>query len=250
MTNQSNSDVYREGQIWATYVVNPALQSYQIKSDVQGSKVTLSGTVDTKYDKLLAGTIAQQVKGISTVDNQIKVDPTHVVVTTFIPANVYAQHVQNATTSAEINSKLLWNEYTDGLDIRVSTHGGKVTLTGTADTAKAKQRAQQIAANTVGVHSVDNRITVNGTSAADSNSASQVSDDWIADKVKASYRYTSGMNDGAIDVDVNNGTVSLSGAVDSTMQRQRAIAIAQHIRGVDAVNADGIQVVSGDMTSD
>lgn len=44
-TANKSTDAFREGQLWATYVVNPALQTYNIKSNVEGSKVTLHGTV-------------------------------------------------------------------------------------------------------------------------------------------------------------------------------------------------------------
>jgi osmotically-inducible protein OsmY len=248
MTGQSaqtgpSSDVFREGQIWATYVMNPALQSYRIDSDVHGDKATLTGTVDTKYEKLLAGAIAQQVRGIDTVDNQIKIDPAAIVVTTFVPANAYAQHVRNATTSAEINSQLLSNQYTDGLDIDVKTRDGKVTLTGVADTRKAKRRAGEIAGDTRGVTSVDNQLRVSGDAVANSSSATAlINDDWIADNIRSSFMFTAGMDPGDIDVNVDNRSVTLSGTADSDMERQKAIEIAQQTLGVRSVDADGLRV--------
>lgn len=241
-TNGQSGDSFREGQLWATYVLNPALQAYRIDGDIHGNTATLTGTVDTKTEKLLAAALAQQVKGITTVRNNINVDPAEIVVTTFIPGNVFAQQVRDATTSAEINSQLKWNEYTDALDIDVATQNGKVTLTGSADTQKAKQRAARIAANTEGVRSVNNQLTVSGNNIPEA--PGEENDQWITAKVQSSLGFTAGMNPSDIEVGTTNGIVTLKGTVDSDAQRRQAINIAQDTVGVEGVKADRLQVTT------
>lgn len=232
---------YREGELWATYVVNPVLQSYKIDADVQGHTATLSGTVATHYEKWLAEDLAQATSGIDTVTNNIKVNPDVVVVTLYEPASTYAQHVRNATTSTRVNSLLIWNKYTDGLDIDVSTHDGTVTLTGVADTKKAKQRAGKIAAGTLGVTSVDNQLTVGNANV--NKPEKSLSDKTIANRLQASYLYSFHVDAADLKVKVDNGKATLSGDVTSDFERERAIAIAQHTYGVKAVDASGIDVV-------
>lgn len=240
--SQEAKDAYREGQIFATYVTNPVLESYEIETDVEGPKVTLTGTVETKLEKALAESIAMTTTDVAKVDNNIKVDPELVVVTAVAPVNPYAQHVHNATVSMRVNSQLLWNEYTDGMDIKVRTENGAVTLTGSADTERAKRRAGEIAAHTLGVRAVDNNLVVGGSKMAQSSDMPTHTDAWMKQKLHRSFSYVSGINGADIKVAVNGDTVTLTGMVDSNLQRQRAINIAQHTRGVDAVVAEGLKV--------
>lgn len=252
--SQDAKDAYREGELWATYVVNPVLQSYNIDADVSGDTADLSGTVGTRYEKWLAEDLAQATPGIDTVTNNIKVNPDVVVVTLYTPASTYGQHVRDATTSARVNSMLLWNEYTDGLDVNVKTHNGKVTLTGTADTQKAKQRAAHIAMGVQGVTSVDNQLTVANTNMASSshsgnsdNSNDSLSDQSISNRLQASYLYAFHVDATDLKVNVDNGKATLRGNVANDFERQRAIDIAQHTRGVTQVDASAIDVVGAPM---
>lgn len=238
--SQEAKDAYREGQLFATYVTSPALESYDIESDVEGSTVSLSGTVETSFEKALAEAIAKGLDEVSTVENNIKVD-SETVVLTLVPANGYAQMVQNASTSMRVNSRLLWNEYTDGMDVKVTTRDGEVVLTGVADTEKAKRRAAEIAMMTLGVTSVDNRLTV-ASDAMSQSGKTKITDEWIKDKVATSYRFSTGIDVADINLAVDNSTVTLSGTADSDLERQRVIQIAQDTRGVDAVSADKLKV--------
>ena len=79
----------------------------------------------------------------------------------------FRETVSDATTTATVKSKLLWNRNTGGLAIDVSTENGNVSLEGEADTEASKALAERLAANTDGVHSVTNRIRVTGDSDAD-----------------------------------------------------------------------------------
>ncbi len=72
-------DAFREGQIWATYVINPALQSYQLDVDVDDDTVVLTGTVDSHVEKRLAERIARQADGVERIDNRIDVNPAAVL---------------------------------------------------------------------------------------------------------------------------------------------------------------------------
>lgn len=240
--SQEAQDAYREGQLFASYVTNPALESYEIKSDVEGSTVSLSGTVETSFEKALAEAIASGLEDVTEIDNNIQVDPEMVLLTTVVPINSYAQHVRDASTSMKVNSRLLWNDYTDGLDIDVVTRDGKVTLVGTADTEKAKLRAGEIARTTLGVTALENRLAVKGVAAEDATERVERSDSWIQDKVATSYRYASGIDIADIELAVDGGKVTISGMADGPLERQRVIEIAQHTLGVNAVLADSLEV--------
>jgi hyperosmotically inducible protein len=63
-------------KIKAEMVKNKTLSAFQIEVDTQDNKVTLSGKVKTALEKAEAERVAHSVKGVSTVKNNIVVDPS------------------------------------------------------------------------------------------------------------------------------------------------------------------------------
>jgi hyperosmotically inducible periplasmic protein len=82
------------------------------------------------------------------------------------------------------------------------------------------------------------------TVAAQSDSDQPVSDTWITTKVKADLLASSDVAGLDISVETTNGTVSLSGDVESQAQIDRAKAIAGEIEGVRAVDSSQLKVVN------
>lgn len=234
------TEAYIHGQLWATYATNPTLEARDIDVDVNGSTVTLDGVVETLGEKALAGAIARGLDQVETVENRLRVDP-EVVVVTVTPSRTFAQHVEDATVAANVDAMLLWNQYTDGLDIDVQARDGVVTLTGTADTAGARTRASNVALSVDGVETVLNRMRVE-PGALGSTSDEQVTDEWIEDTLQHVYLYSTAVNSGAIDVEASKGDVTLAGTVDNAFEREAAIQLAQDLRGVDRVESDQLRV--------
>src|SRR4029077_15879025 len=106
-----------------------------------------------------------------------------------------------------------------------------VTLTGSADSAAAKDLAGRLASNTRGVVAVDNRLTFKADKAAVTDSPKGavheeghvVSDSWITTKVKSTLMYSSNVDGSDIDVTTKKGVVTLSGKLDSGAERALAI---------------------------
>lgn len=243
MTGEAR-DAFREGQIWATYVANPALDGYTLDVDVNGNKAVLTGTVESAIQKTLAEQVALRTEGIDSVDNRIKLDPL-LVVTVVDTKPGFGDFVADATISAMVDSKLLWNDYTDGLDIDVSSQFGVVTLTGEADTPHSKALAANLALHTPGVIAVKNMLRVNKTDgevAVVDDGDGKLSDDWIAAKVDSSLLWTTGVDSYEIDVNANDGVVTLRGTVDSDYEKELAIDVAQNVRGIKRVDASGLTV--------
>ncbi|XEA91743.1 BON domain-containing protein [Xanthomonas sp. DAR 80977] len=69
-----------------------------------------------------------------------------------------------------------------------------------------------------------------------------VTDTWITTKVKADLLATKDVSGTDIKVETLNGTVTLSGAVESKAQHDKAIAVAKKIDGVKKVDASGLKV--------
>ncbi|HVF34471.1 MAG TPA: BON domain-containing protein [Candidatus Saccharimonadia bacterium] len=265
------ADARREAQIWTSYAFNPHLRASDISVEVRGDRAYLTGTVDEGVDKELAEQIAKGVEGVARVDNDLVIDADYQPKARDANADRdFATTVEDATITASVKSKLLWNDHTDGLEIDVDTKAGRVTLSGTADTEQAKHIAVRLARNTDGVVSVDNKLTLDtdrataavgtaddgdddgdedkvaatdrdGDGDADPAQA-QVTDGWISTKVKSTLllsRWVDGMD---IDVDTKEGAVKLTGTADSAAERDLAVELAQNIRGVRSVDAAALKV--------
>lgn len=242
--NQDARDAFRHGQIWATFATNPALEARDIDVDVEGDTVTLAGVVETPVEKMLAEAIALSSDGVTRVDNRLRIDPELVVVaTTLLPAHTFAQRVRDASLAARVDSMLLWNQYTDGSDIRVTAKDGQVTLAGMADTEGARDRAAEVARQAMGVSSVVNRLQVDASAPAQANADIEVTDAWIEDKVERTFLYSMLVNSTTLDVEADDGEVTLTGHVDSPMERELAIQLAQDTRGVGRVDAGSVVVL-------
>jgi osmotically-inducible protein OsmY len=102
-----------------------------------------------------------------------------------------------------------------------------------------------VALNTHGVVAVDNQIKVNALKPDAAESGKQavkeagvdISDSWITTKVKSSLLYTSNVAGSAIEVSTDKGVVSLSGRLNSSVEKALAVEVAQNVRGVKNVKS-------------
>lgn len=235
----------QEGSIWTAFALNRHLNPFKLDIAVEDGRATLSGRVESEVQKELAEQVALSVDGIEAVDNRIEVDEG----TAEGSPPKLVQRLQDATLTATVKSKLLWNSNTRGLDIQVKSEDGAVTLSGQAQTPAAKELAGQLAANTDGVREVFNHLSVStaDSSASEIEVAAEeareaISDAWITSKVKASFVYSRNLDALNIDVDTKDGFVSLRGSVLSAAEKRLAVEIARNIRGVRGVDGDALLV--------
>jgi len=163
-TQSAINDAWLDGKLEASLLFNEHLNSFNIDTNVENGVAMLTGTVESDIDRDLAGEIAQSIKGISEVKNQLKVDPEKSGDMAKTDASrerqSFKQSVMNATLTAKVKSQLLLNSNTSGMAIDVDSSNGKVTLTGKVDSAEEKELAERIAENTNGADIVVNRLTV------------------------------------------------------------------------------------------
>ncbi len=250
-STQSLTDVRQEVQIWTTYALNPYLRADSLKVSVKDGKATLTGFVPEGVNKDLAKEIALGVEGIKDVDNQIEVvaEPK---ASESSSMGGFANTIDDATITAAVKSKLLWSRYTEGLKTTVVTKSGRVVLTGTADSAAAKELAGRLAMNTRGVVSVNNGLVVsdakiagkdpvkNTVTSASTDVEKSISDSWITTKVKSTLLYSSNVSGSDIEVTTKSGVVSLVGHLSSGAEKALAIELAQNVRGVKRVESKGL----------
>ncbi|MGV8919007.1 MAG: BON domain-containing protein [Pseudomonas sp.] len=243
------TEARQEGSIWTAFALNRHLSPFNIDVHVENGTARISGKVENQVDRELAEQIALDTKGIEQVDNRLEVDP-NVAAEPGTKANM-AQRFDDATLTATVKSKLLWNSVTEALNIQVDSKNGVVTLKGRAQSADAKELAGSLASNTDGVTEVNNLISLGVADSSapkvqpgDSGTGEVISDLWITSKVKSSLIYSRNLDGLNIKVDTQNGMVTLNGVVANYNEKQLAVEITRNIRGVRGVDADALKVAS------
>lgn len=246
------TEARQEGSVWTAFALNRHLSPFSIDVEIENGVAVLTGEVESEVDRDLAEQVALGVEGIREVDNQLKVEGETVDRNAADDSGAtFSTRFNDATTTATVKSKLLWNRNTEGLDINVDTRNGVVTLQGNADSSEAKELAERLARNTEGVRQVDNQLEVNAEAGkadkardkADQAGAA-ISDAWISSKVKSSFLFNSSLDGLDISVDTKGGQVTLGGQVATSAEKDLATEIAENIRGVQGVNADSLRVGS------
>jgi len=157
-------DAWLDGKVETALLVNRHLNNFKIDTDVKGRTVMLTGTVNSDIDKELAGEIAKGIKGVNKVENNLTVEkPDNMDYDDEMDGDTdrsFSNWYNDATTTAAIKSKLLWNGETSGLKVNVDTLYGKVTLKGHVNSSAEKDLVEKIAENSDGVRSVDNQLEV------------------------------------------------------------------------------------------
>lgn len=237
----------QEGSIWTAFALNRQLSPFKLSVKVVQGTATLEGKVESEVDRELAERLALNIQGVDKVDNRLLLDAG--LAEQSLARQGFAQRIDDATLTATIKSKLLWNASTHGMATEVTTQDGVVTLKGQAQTADAKQLAGTLASNTDGVYEVNNLISLGAADTATTRAETAakqteeaISDGWITNKVKASFILSRNLDGLSIDVTTKDGIVSLTGTVVSTEEKSLAVEMARSIRGVRGIDADRLRV--------
>lgn len=180
---------------------------------VEEAAVTLSGSVPNATARRSAFTDAWAVRGVKSVNNKITVAP---------PSEAPVPSDETITTNAE--NALDWNAAIDATDIRVGAESGLVSLNGTVDAYWKKMEAADVVASLVGVIDVENELAVVPTE--------DTLDKTVAEDVVMALERDALINAENVTVEVENGTVTLSGTVTSWAARRAAYEAALYTTGV------------------
>lgn len=200
---------------WSAYV-DDAL----IDVEVKNGHVTLSGTVGSLAEKSHARDAAW-VAGVESVDYD-RLDVKWWTRDDRLREDKYVKKTARELETA-VKDALRYDPRVNAFDIEPEAQAGYVTLRGTVDNIKAKRAAAQDARNIVGVWAIDNKIKVRPRPTADGLIERRVEEALLRDPNIERYR---------IDVDVNDGIVSLYGTVDSTYEKSLADDAAARQAGV------------------
>ena len=271
-TGTAGRDTDRPAPAWITtkiqaqYFVDPDIKPWAVDVTTgSGGVVTLEGMVDSAEDKSKAVRIARETEGVTRVEDRLRVGAAGR--RTDAGANaptVTAPAQPDAWVTAKIQAKYFVDDEVKARNIDVTTQNGVVTLHGSVGSEAERRQAVAIARNTDGVREVTDQLRVDaGISAEDrapvaaepgrtpaTGSAAERTpakrsdrelitvdqpDPWITMKIQSKYFLDADVKGRQIDVDTNNGVVTLKGTVDSAQQKQEAEQIARETEGVKRV---------------
>jgi len=197
-----------------------------IKIDVQDGVVSLSGTVENMGQLRRAEKIAYGVSGVHSVKNGLKVD---------MRGDMPDQKIADSVASAIRGS--VWFDIFDWVEGNVKD--GKVTLRGAVREPWRRGEYERLAEGLRGVAQVDNQIVALPLSPFDDQLRIV-----IAQNIYGSPQFTRYANRSLppIHIVVENGKVTLKGAVNSQLEKQLAGVIANQTQ---AFAVDNQLVVDG-----
>lgn len=157
-------EAYLVGKLNSAYALRPELNPLDIRVGVDGDTVLLQGRVDSVVEKDLAAEIAKGMTEVSQVRNELRVapgDPRGSGGGDEASANAgFAQAVSDAATTAQVKTRLLASDSTEGMAIDVDTQRSVVTLSGAVDSPAQSEMAETIARKTDGVIRVVNALQI------------------------------------------------------------------------------------------
>ena len=220
------------GAVRETLGFNPRMRASETLVQVLGGVVTLAGTVSNLRTKQDAEQDARHVVGVGNVHNLLKVRP--------------ARLVPDEDIGQSITAALTRDPYVGHCDCHVQVHGGQVLLSGRVNAPFEVEQAGNVAAGVSGVVDVNNRLEIPGPDAGNGSTTSFVGEDdqnkkgaapdlALAARIRARYCWSASLHDQDVDVRVENGRATLSGTVDTWLDRKHA-AQAAHEAGAREVN--------------
>ena len=198
---------------------NTIVDAEAIEIEVEDDVVTLSGQVDSLYEKQLAARLAE-VTGVQEVDtSNLDVRWTDRDGDA-LPRT--SQELQQAVRMA-----LSLDPRLDAFELEIQVEKGVVTLAGTVDSLDAKRVAGNAARDTLGVETVRNRLEVDPP---------EVPDVELEERVSRALQRSPYVSDAELEIDAVDGEVYLEGEVDSWFERYVVGDAAAHVIGVIEVH--------------
>lgn len=204
--------------VYEELAANATTPHYSIDVQTYDGIVTLSGTVPDLLAKDRIVKVAEMVKGVRAVVDQVEIDaPTR---TDFV-------------LETKVKDALINDPAVDYNEVKVEVSDGEVFLTGTVDSWQEKKLAGFVAKGVPGVKALENHLDV--------DYSEERSDADIEFDIQKAWEYDVRLDHTLMDADVEMGEVTLSGVVGSAAEKRLAMGDAW-VRGVKSVNSDQLTV--------
>jgi len=186
----------------------------EVGVQVDGSVVTLTGTVTSWAKRVAAQEATRRVIGVLDVANDIKVK---------VPGGLARTDTEIAQAVRQV---LEWDVFVPEEQITSIVTDGWVTLEGTVERWSQREDAERAVRNLTGVKIVVNKITV--------KPAKPVTGD-VRKAIEEALERRAEREARQIRVDVRDGTVTLTGPVHSWAEHKSVLAAARFTPGVHTV---------------
>lgn len=155
---ESTPDIWLLTKVKTTLLIHGEV-NLKTNVDVKDGVVTLTGEADNQAQKELTGEYAMDIEGVKSVNNEMTVSnkPQD------LSDRSMGEKIDDASITAMVKTTLLIHRSTSGLDTKVETRDGVVSLSGKAANEAEKELAAKLAGDIKGVRSVDNNMTVSNT---------------------------------------------------------------------------------------
>jgi len=207
----SNEDI--ELNVAEELSFDPKVDSTAIAVSADQGVVTLRGTVGSFRQKREATQDAERVFGVESVKNDLQVRIMN----------------QDRRDDAELRGDVLQALMLDSIvpsTIDAKVDDGMVTLTGTANWQFERDEAEFVAANVLGVVSVDDEIDLVPPSPTAGD---------VQHSIKKAMERNAKLDADSVSVDSSNGTITLDGTVSSWADHDEAVSAAWAAPGVTNV---------------
>jgi osmotically-inducible protein OsmY len=207
----SNNDLERS--VTDELYWDPKVDNAAIAVSADDGLVTLRGTVGSFRQKREATQDAERVFGVESVKNDLQVRIMN----------------QDRRDDAELRGDVLQALMLDSIvpsTIDAKVDDGMVTLTGTANWQFERDEAEFVAANVLGVVSVDDEIDLVPTSPTAGD---------VQHSIKKAMERNAKLDADSVSVDSSNGTIALDGTVSSWADHDEAVSAAWAAPGVTNV---------------
>lgn len=190
----------------------PSVPASEIGVAIRDAVATISGQVESFWEKWNAERAAERVVGVRAVANEIKVSPTDERTDTDI-----AQHVANV---------LDWSSPIPNGQVRAEVQQGWVTLHGQVDWEYQRRAAERLVRHVRGVRGITNTITIKP----------RVNQADVRTRIQDSFRRSSAIDANRITIDTSGHEVTLRGRVRSWNENYAAQNAAFAAPGVLVVH--------------
>jgi osmotically-inducible protein OsmY len=218
---------------------DPATEAFEVQVAVADGAVDLRGEVDSWAEKGICGEVAEGVVGVKSVSNNIHVKEK--------PGR------PDSEIRADILQRLKSDVWVDEDRIKVSVKGGRVTLGGSVGSPAEESRAflDAFVSGVTGVDDSSLRVDLHYYDPGERSVEIPpvVTDGDIKSAIRDAYLYDPRVLSTNPDIEVHDGVVKLSGAVDNLAAKNAAERDAENTVGVWRVE-DFLRVRPKEMPAD
>ena len=143
---------------------------------------------------------------------------------------------KDAWIDGKAEATLLFNGNLDSFDINTDVKDGVVTLTGKVDSSVDKDLAEELVLGIDGVEDVENMLTIIDKDSGENSISAEFVDRKIATVITSRFLFDGDLSAVDIDIEVEDGEVTLEGYVDSDAEKDLAEQIAKNTTDVKTVH--------------